>query len=207
MATTTSRRAPEVVEAHYVASVARYGEVPAGPPEVAFVGRSNVGKSSLLNALCRQRALARTSKTPGRTQAVNLFDARLASGQIVRMVDLPGFGHAALAKGQRAWFAEMIQFYLLAAATLRLVLILQDARRDRDDDAIGFAAWLRDNRVPFDVVATKADEIPLARRGAVAARLATEFRLRAPPLCVSAREGLAIDELLGRMVAATRPVA
>ncbi|MBM4345125.1 MAG: ribosome biogenesis GTP-binding protein YsxC [Deltaproteobacteria bacterium] len=198
-------RTLRVVSAQFVAAVTRAGEVPAGPPEVAFVGRSNVGKSSLINALCNQTALARTSKTPGRTQAVVLFDAQLSSGQALRLVDLPGFGHAAVSKTMLAAFSEMIQFYLLAAEGLKLVVILQDCRRDRDDDAIGFAGWLRDNRVPYEVVATKADAVPATRRGAVCQRLQAEFRLKRLPLAVSARDRAGVDELLVRVRNAAFP--
>ncbi len=198
-------RTLRVLSAHFVAAVNKVGEVPSGPPEVAFCGRSNVGKSSLINAMCNQNALARTSKTPGRTQAVVLFDAALSSGQTLRLVDLPGFGHAEVSKAMLAAFSEMIQYYLLAAQQLKLVVILQDCRRDRDDDAIGFAGWLRDNHVPYDVVATKADAVPVTRRGAVCQRLQTEFRLNRPPLAVSARDRTGIDDLLVRVRNASFP--
>ena len=192
-------RVLRIVSAVYVASVGKAGEVPVGPPEFAFVGRSNCGKSSLINALCNQNALARTSKTPGRTQAVNLFDAVLSTGQQLRLVDLPGFGHAAVSKVLLRHFAEMIQFYLLSAENLRMVVILQDSRRDRDDDAIGFAAWLRENKVPYEVVATKCDEIATTKRGAICQRLMTEFRLKQLALAVSAHHKLGTDELLVRI--------
>ncbi len=192
-------RVLRITQAEFVASVLKAGEVPDGGPEIAFVGRSNVGKSSLINALCGREALARTSRTPGRTQRINLFDAKLSDGKQLRLVDLPGFGHAEVSKAMMAQFAEMIQYYLVGSEAMRLVLILQDARRDRDDDAIGFSRWLAENRVPFDVVATKADEIPKTRIGAVTARLKTEFRLEQAPLAVSSREGTNIVELLTRL--------
>lgn len=198
-------RTLRVNSAHFVAAVNKVGEVPHGPPEVAFCGRSNVGKSSLINAMCNQNALARTSKTPGRTQSVVLFDATLSSGQVLRLVDLPGFGHAEVSKSMLAAFAEMIQYYLLASQQLKLVVILQDCRRDRDDDAIGFAGWLRDNHVAYTVVATKADAVPATRRGAVCQRLQTEFRLKQPPLAVSARDRSGIDELVVRVRNAAFP--
>lgn len=185
-----------VIRAEYIASVKGIGEVPAGPPEIAIVGRSNVGKSSLLNAMCNHQGLARTSKTPGRTQAINLFDATLSSGQMLRLVDLPGFGHAEVSKKLMSEFSEMIQFFLLASEHLRLVLILQDSRRDRDDDAIGFAQWLRDNNVPCAVVATKADEVSKTKIGSITYRLQHEFGLARPALAVSVRDGRGIDELL-----------
>ena len=201
------RGALRVLVANYVASIAQFGEVPAGPPEVAFIGRSNVGKSSLINGLCDHKGLARTSKTPGRTQAVNLFDAQLSSGQALRLVDLPGFGHAAISKQKIAGFSEMIQFYMLQSTHLRLVLLLQDARRDRDDDAIGFANWLRENGVPCEPVATKADEISASQRGAVCLRLQTDFRCDRLPLAVSARDDFGLDTLLLRIRAVAYPLA
>ncbi len=196
------KRAPRVlriISADFVASVRKAGEFPSGAPEIAFVGRSNVGKSSLINALCGREALARTSKTPGRTQRINLFDATLSDGKVLRLVDLPGFGHAEVSKAMMAQFSEMIQYYLVGSETMRKVLILQDARRDRDEDAIGFARWLNENRVPFDVVATKADEISKTKIGTVCARLKAEFQLEELPLAVSARDGSHIVELLNKL--------
>ncbi len=195
------KKAPplRVLRAEYIASVKGIGEVPAGHPEIAVVGRSNVGKSSLINAMCNHQGLARTSKTPGRTQSINLFDATLSSGQVLRLVDLPGFGHAEVSKKLLGEFSEMIQFFLLASEHIKLVLILQDSRRDRDDDAIGFAQWLRDNHVPFDVVATKADEVPKTKIGSVIYRMQHEFGLARPALAVSVRDGRGVDDLLVKL--------
>lgn len=201
------KRGPlRVLAARYVASVQQFAEVPAGPPEIAFVGRSNVGKSSLINALCGHKGLARTSKTPGRTQAINLFDADLSSGQQLRFIDLPGFGHAELSKQKIAGFSELIQFYLLQSTHLRLVLILQDARRDRDHDAVGFARWLQENNVACEPVATKADEIPSSQRDGVARRLQTDFSCARPILAVSARDNFGLEALLLRIRAAGYPM-
>lgn len=184
-----------VKKAAFVASVDAVGQVPSGPPEIAFTGRSNVGKSSLINAICGNSTLARTSKTPGRTQRVNLFDVELVSGQVLRLVDLPGFGHAELSRDLRAQMAEMIQFYLLGQEKMSVVYILQDSRRDRDDDAIGFAEWLRQNHVRFDVIATKCDQIPRNKLGGVQARLKREFGLQHLPIAVSSREDTGMDAL------------
>jgi len=186
-------------KALFVASVDGVGQFPPGPVEVAFTGRSNVGKSSLINGICGHGSLARTSKTPGRTQRVNLFDIEFGNGQLLRLVDLPGFGHAELPRDQRVAMAEMIQLYLLGQERLGLVIILQDSRRDRDEDAIGFAQWLKQNGVAVDVVATKCDQIPRNKLGAVQQRLQREFELPYLPMAVSSKEGMGMEELRMRL--------
>lgn len=185
-----------VTAAAFVASVSSVGEVPAGPAEFAMCGRSNVGKSSLINSLTNQYQLARVSKTPGRTQRVNLFDLTLSSGDKIRLVDLPGFGHASAPGQVTATFSPMIQKYLLDQPLMRAVVLLLDARRDRDDDAIGFAHWLRENGIEVVVIATKIDEIPKTRRFGVQARLQNEYQLAKPPFAVSTLEKVGIDDVL-----------
>lgn len=195
------------VGARFVASVAGVGEVPAGPPEIAMCGRSNVGKSSLINALCNHKALARISRTPGRTQRVNLFDLDLATGETLRLVDLPGFGHARAPGAVRDSFSPMIQAYLLDQDRMAAVVLLLDARRDTDEDAIGFAQWLVEHKRPVAVVMTKADQVPKNRRFAVQVRLQREYGLSRPPPAVSVTEDLGIDELLHMLRALAFPNA
>lgn len=187
------------LSAEFVAAVSGVGEVPAGPAEIAIVGRSNVGKSSLVNALANRHALARTSKTPGRTQAIILFDLALSSGETIRLCDLPGFGHANVAKSLREGFSPMIQAFLQDSKHLSGVILLHDCRRDADEDAIGFAHWLGELGRRVLIVATKMDELPRTQRGAVLARLQRDFDLELPPLGVSVREGLGVSDLLHNM--------
>src|SRR3954464_4506336 len=97
---------------------------PPGPPEVAFAGRSNVGKSSALNALCGRRALARTSKTPGRTQTINFYEI----GDRARLVDLPGYGYARVSQELRKQWRELVDSYLGERLTLVAVVLVMDAR-------------------------------------------------------------------------------
>lgn len=190
-------RAPlRASSAAFVASVAAVGEVPSGPPEYAMCGRSNVGKSSLINALCNQRQLARVSKTPGRTQRINLFDLVLSNGQTARLVDLPGFGHAQVPGAVQRAFSPMIQAYLLGQPRLRAVLLLVDARREPDPDAIGFAEWLRENQIRVVLVVTKADKLSKSQRFPMQDALRRAFGLREAPLLCSAQESDGISEVL-----------
>lgn len=197
-----------VVQADFIASVQNFGEVPAGLPEIAVCGRSNVGKSSLVNALAGRNHLARTSKTPGRTQQIVLFDLKLSSGESLRLCDLPGFGHAKVSKALLHSFSPMIQAYLTDSKDLRAVVILQDCRRDRDEDAIGFAEWLRDLGRHVEIVATKMDELPKTQRTLVLMRLQKDFGLKRLPIGISVRENLGVTDLLHqvrRLLKAPKP--
>jgi GTP-binding protein len=163
--------------------------------EIAFAGRSNVGKSSLINALTGRKALARTSRTPGRTQELIFFRG---DGDLV-LVDMPGYGYAAAAKSKIAAWTAMIHAYLRGRANLARVYVLIDARhglKDTDDqvfEALGAAA------VSHQVVLTKSDEVTeaeLARRiGEVEQALTGRPAAFPGVLATSAREGSGIDEL------------
>lgn len=189
-------REVRVAGAKFIASVSGIGEVPAGSAEFALCGRSNVGKSSLINALSNQRQLARVSKTPGRTQRINLFDVDLSTGQTIRLVDLPGFGHAEVPGAVQRQFSPMIQAYLLEQPALRAVLLLVDARREPDPDAIGFAEWLTGNHVRVVIVVTKSDKVPKTERFHVQEKLRLAFGLRERPLLCSAQDGDGLPDLL-----------
>ncbi|MSP92844.1 MAG: ribosome biogenesis GTP-binding protein YsxC [Myxococcales bacterium] len=190
--------AHRIVRAWFEASVARSEELAAGPPEIAFVGRSNVGKSSLLNALCSQATLARVSRTPGRTQRVNVFHAELDDGRALRLVDLPGFGYAKLSHAQRDEMAPMVAAFVenrFSIGWLKAVVLLHDLRRDADDDAIGFAAHIRNVQGKVELVATKADQVPKTRRGAMLDTLQKAYGLRWPPVAVSTHDGTGLDDV------------
>lgn len=135
-------------------------------PEVAFVGRSNVGKSSLINSLLNHKGLARVSQTPGKTRILNFFrvttdDPKLKSFYVV---DLPGYGYAKVAKSVRAQWGPMIEGYLTDRAPLRGVLLLVDARRTEGQETATFD-WLQGLGPPLVVVATKVDKLTRAARG------------------------------------------
>jgi GTP-binding protein len=161
-----------VVHAEFVAGATDAASLP--PPtlvEVAFAGRSNVGKSSLLNATMQRRGLARTSGTPGCTRQLNVFEVRCADGLSLRFVDLPGYGWARRSKTERAEWQGMIEGYLRRRAGLRAVVLIVDVRRGVEDEErqlvefLGLPRLVSDPK-PLDVilVATKLDKLGAAAR-------------------------------------------
>ena len=136
---------------------------PAKLPEVAFVGRSNVGKSSLVNALTGRKTLARVSQTPGATRQINFFDL----GATLMLADLPGFGFAKVSKSEAAAWQEIIYHYLLGRAPLQRVLLLVDARRGPMDSDRQVLELLNQAAVSTLIVLTKFDELAMRDRAAV----------------------------------------
>ncbi|MYV04899.1 MULTISPECIES: ribosome biogenesis GTP-binding protein YihA/YsxC [Furfurilactobacillus] len=124
-------------------------------PEVALAGRSNVGKSSLINTLINRKAYARTSSQPGKTQTLNFYNVE----STVYFVDVPGYGFAKVSKTAREKFGQMIETYLSTRDRLRGVILLVDARHDPSDDDISMHEWLSYYNIPMLVVATKSDKI------------------------------------------------
>jgi GTP-binding protein len=163
-------------------------------PEIAFCGRSNIGKSSLLNTLTNSKGLARTSSTPGRTQMINFFliDDRLY------FVDLPGYGYAKVAKTVRSTWGPMIESYLRDRPQLRLTLMLVDSRIPPTESDILMKQWLDHNRVPNTVVLTKADKIS-RNQLQQALRTSAQTLNTKEILPFSAVTSLGKDELLNRI--------
>jgi len=155
----------DAIDARFVAAAKRPEELP--PPvgvELAFAGRSNVGKSSLLNRLMGRKALARTSSTPGCTRAVQFYEVRARDGLQLSLVDLPGFGYAQRSKEERSLWAELIERYLLERPTLVSVALLVDARRGLEHEELELLKMLREpspRRRPLNllVIATKLDKV------------------------------------------------
>ncbi|MEZ4429716.1 MAG: ribosome biogenesis GTP-binding protein YihA/YsxC [Nannocystaceae bacterium] len=169
-----------VVSAAFERSAPGLRQCPApSVPEIAVCGRSNVGKSSLLNAFAGQRGLARTSKTPGRTQLLNFFSIALRHPQHgdrpFRWVDLPGYGFAAAPRQVRARFGPMIEGYLARRETLRALVLLIDCRRPIADDDLALAELMTARGLPTLAVATKVDKLGKAERGLVARTLAEDL--------------------------------
>ena len=166
-------------------------------PEVAFAGRSNVGKSSLLNLLLRRKKAARVSRTPGRTREINFF--RVNDAFI--LVDLPGYGYAKVAKERRAEWRPLIEGYLKHSPALKGLVLLLDARRDPSDDDRAMLEFLADRETPVLVAITKMDKFGgdagRARVQAIAAALDLDAGQVVP---VSAQTGLGRDDLAAALV-------
>lgn len=147
----------EIKNASYLISNAKVDKCPdIDVPEFAFIGRSNVGKSSLINMLTNSSKLAKTSQKPGKTQLINHF--KINNGQWY-IVDLPGYGYAARGKEQRREFQEMIQSYILDRQQLTCLFILIDIRHKPQKIDLEFINWCGENGVPFALVFTKSDKI------------------------------------------------
>ncbi len=154
----------KILEAELIASAPRVDKLPpSGLPEIAFLGRSNVGKSSLLNALARRKKLARTSSTPGKTRELVLFRIRTDRGEL-GFVDLPGYGWAKVSRKERESWGRLAEGYLANRPELRLAIVLQDLRRQWSEDERLLLEWLATKGVPGRVVLTKTDKLKLGKR-------------------------------------------
>ena len=174
------------------------GELPAASlPEVAMAGRSNVGKSSAINTLLMRKKAARVSKTPGRTQAINLFNV----DEAFILADLPGYGFAKVPEAVQVRWKALVEGYLGGRSTLRLVVSLVDGRHGPQKLDVALIGGLRAAGLPYVVVATKVDKLPRSKRKATLAKLARglgEDRL----LAFSSESRQGVDELWARISAA-----
>jgi GTP-binding protein len=195
------------IPARFVISATQPSEFPpASLPEIAVVGRSNVGKSSLINALVGQPGLARTSRTPGRTRLINWFgiDDRFF------LVDLPGYGYAEVSRSMRDSWRPLIESYLAERTSLAGVLLLIDIRRGAQDEELDFLPWLAERTMPVVVALTKADKLAKNKRALEVGRARQALDLRRDPVAVSALSGDGIEPLwraVVQLAAAPRPAA
>ncbi|MCK9363874.1 MAG: ribosome biogenesis GTP-binding protein YihA/YsxC [Syntrophales bacterium] len=146
----------KIISAEFVLSAKEpHHYPPADIPEVAFAGRSNVGKSSLINTLLNRKRLARTSTTPGRTQEINFFSVN----ESFFFVDLPGYGYAKVPEAIRRQWGPMVETYLSDRPTLKLVIMILDVRRDPSGEDMQLMRWLAHYSLDFLLVLTKTDKI------------------------------------------------
>ncbi len=185
----------KVTKAEFLTSAAGPEGYPkGGRPEVAVAGRSNVGKSSLINALVRRRGLVKTSSTPGRTRLLNFF---LVNDRLV-LVDLPGYGYAKVPEPVRAAWGPMIERYLTTRPQLAGVVVILDVRRLPGEDDLGLLAWLRSIGRPYRLVLTKADKLSGNERARQLGAIRALLPVDAPaPVLFSATTGEGVPELWG----------
>lgn len=192
---------PRIVQARFVAAAR---EIPSLPPpvtlEVAFAGRSNVGKSSLLNCLMERQNLVRTSSTPGCTRQIGFYEATVDDRRLLHLVDLPGYGYAKRSKTERAAWAKLLDHYFVQRPSLMLVVLLIDVRRGielEDQELLDLVASVEQRRVrplPVLVVATKLDKLSRAAQKPALAKL--EQRVGRKLLGFSAKDATGRQALL-----------
>ena len=193
-------------ECRFMLGVAALSGLPApGAPEIAFAGRSNVGKSSLINALTSRNTLARTSNTPGRTQELNFFDL---GGRLV-LVDMPGYGYAKAAKPAIAAWNATLRAYLAGRPALKRLCLLIDARHGLKANDTEMMAMLDATAVVYQIVLTKADQLSASaletRVAEIEADLATHPAAYPKLLATSARKALGIAEMRAELAALATP--
>lgn len=186
----------------FIQSAERIAQLPPTRSEVTFVGRSNVGKSSLINALANRRNLAHVSNTPGRTRLLNLFeiDKSWPTGGAATLVDLPGYGYAKAPAAMRQKWAVMIETYLLERENLEMVVVLVDGAVGPTELDLQMLAWLRSHELPHTVVATKHDKVKSSLREKRKKIVAEKCELEPGDVVwVSAEKGTGLDRLRSLM--------
>lgn len=187
----------QIHSAKFISSNSEVSKCPEGNlPEYAFIGRSNVGKSSLINMLTARKGLAKTSATPGKTQVINHF----MINDHWYLVDLPGYGYAKVSQTSRARFSAMIEKYLQQRSNLICTFVLIDIRHEPQTNDMDFMSWMLEQQLPFAMIFTKADKLSkTAAAKAVAhyTELALQYWAEMPPVFISSAEvGQGREEIL-----------
>ena len=181
-----------VISSEYIisaVSIAQYPQIKL--PEIVFIGRSNVGKSSLINSLTRRRNLARVSQTPGKTQTINFYKVTLKITESEEidperrefyLVDLPGYGYAKTSKSNRKLWAKFIEQYLLSSEQIKFVCQLIDIRHEPMESDLNMFNWLVENNLPVLIVATKSDKISKMAQSKQVAVIKKAFNIEELPI-------------------------
>ncbi len=184
----------KIVSAEFVKSATLPSQYPEGKlPEVAFAGRSNVGKSSLINTIARKKNLARTSSTPGCTRLINFFTVN----NEISLVDLPGYGYAKAPIASRREWGPMIETYLKERESLESVVVILDVRRHPSEQDLTLIDWLRHYEIVPTVVLTKIDKISRSQAKVRQRKIKELLTLTADPILFSARTGEGKDVIWG----------
>jgi len=195
-----------VSRAEIIISCGRPDQFPdTGLPEIAFLGRSNVGKSSLLNALAHRKALARTSSTPGKTRLIHFFAVTRGKQDVV-LVDLPGYGFAKVPERERRSWQKLVEAYLDDRPQLAVAVLLQDLRRDFTEDETLLLEWLAEREVPTLVALTKCDKFKPMRRKQRIQQLKSQIpRPSCGFVATSSEKKIGIDDLWRAVYATFAP--
>lgn len=182
----------KVTTAQFIRAAETPKDYPAGGhKEIAFAGRSNVGKSSIMNTLLGRRNLVRTSRTPGRTQKLNFF----AVNDCLIFVDLPGYGYAAVPLEVKRTWAPMVESYLLGRKELAGVIVAVDSRRPATESDLDLMRFLKDRQIPFAVAATKADKLSRGKARLQARSIETQIGSEISVILFSSLTGQGKNEL------------
>jgi len=189
--------------AKFITSLAELKDFPGrGMPEIAIVGKSNVGKSSLINKVANNGKLARTSAEPGKTRLINLYELN----RQLMLVDLPGYGFAKVSRDEKKRWAGMIEGYLSGSENIRLALQLVDMRHKPSDDDVDMVNYLRHYNIPVVVVCTKADKLSRNERGKALPVISRTLAVQPwDVIPFSSVDGTGRDALLARLEALIAP--
>ena len=187
--------------AEFIRSAAAPEDIPRGLPQVVFAGRSNVGKSSVINCILGRKSLARTSSVPGKTANINLYgiDKKLI------FTDLPGYGYAKVSQGERERWGKLMESYFSGAQKIYLGILVVDIRHKPTDDDVAMAELFRRKQTPLAVCVNKCDKIPKSQlNGRVAEVIGTLGVGAGDAVCFSAVRGVGKSELLSKILSAVK---
>ena len=188
----------QISKAEFIKSIADYnGAKVENIPQIAIVGRSNVGKSSLINYLCGNGKLAKVSSSPGKTRLINLFKINNS----FYLVDLPGYGYAKVSHDEKDRWSQMMEGYLNTSDNLKHILLLMDIRREPNEFDYQMSLWIQSAAIPCTIVATKCDKIAKSKRKPLAQQLSDKLGMtfRTPTIMFSTLKKFGKKELLSRM--------